>query len=49
MCVSDRRIVISDVEENVFRRFLNYLYGGPLGTATMETATLIDLMEVADR
>ena len=44
-----RRIVVSGVEEDVFRLFLHYLYGGRLETETMATETLVDLMAVADR
>lgn len=44
-----RRIVVSGVEEDVFRLFLCYLYGGHLETETMTTETLVDLMTVADR
>ena len=44
-----RRIVVSGVEEDVFRLFLHYLYGGHLVTETMATETLVNLMAVADR
>ena len=44
-----RRIVVSGVEVDVFRLFLQYLYGAPLDAAAMATDTLVDLMAVADR
>ena len=44
-----RRIVIPDVEESVFRLFLDYLYGSKLNTSQLPTDTLMELMAVADR
>ena len=44
-----RRIAIPDVEEDVFRLFLNYLYGGHLDASHLPTDTLAELMAVADR
>ena len=45
----DRRIIVSDVEEEVFRLFLYFLYGGSLHSSTMATGTVVDLLTVADR
>ena len=44
-----RCIVIPDVEEGVFRLFLDYLYGSKLDTSQLPMDTLIKLMAVADR
>lgn len=44
-----RRIAIPDVEEDVFRLFLKYIYGGHLDAFHLSTDTLAELMAVADR
>ena len=46
---ANSEINIPDVEEGVFRRFLDYLYGAPLDPSTLPTDTAIDLIYVADR
>ena len=44
-----RRIVIPDVEEGVFRTYLQFLYGCTLDVAAMAMEELMDLLAVADK
>ena len=45
----DRRIVVQDIEESLFRSFLHYLYGGHLDLASMSQQEVVELLAVADR
>ena len=40
---------MQDIEESLFRTFLEYLYGKPLGFTDMTIEELIELLAVADR
>lgn len=45
----DRRIVVQDIEESLFRTFLEYLYGKTFDFDKMSIQELVELLAVADR
>ena len=44
-----RRIEVSDTEEDTFRKFLNFLYGGNIALEALEVDEVTELLVVADR
>ena len=45
----DRRIVVQDIEESLFRLFLSFLYGSHLDFGIMSQQEVVELLAVADR
>ena len=45
----DRRIVVQDIEESLFRIFLKYLYGKHIDLSAISQQEVVELLTVADR
>ncbi|XP_054724628.1 uncharacterized protein LOC129234620 [Uloborus diversus] len=45
----DKKIIIHDTSPNLFRIFLEYLYGSQVDTGQLSTEQLADLMQLSDR
>jgi hypothetical protein len=43
----EKRIVLPGVDQQAFCLFITYLYGGPVGTSSVATETLVELLAVA--
>ena len=45
----DRRIVVQDIEESLFRIFLKYLYGKSIDLNAISQQEVVEILTVADR
>ena len=43
------RVVVQDIEESLFRLFLDYIYGAHLNLRAMPVQEIVELLVVADR